>query len=123
MPALSRGLLPTPGELLVPFPSRDSGWRRRVAGLGDELYRLVDGAYGAQADEAGCLVLWRRGRGVGGGEEDERVGGVLLAEGVGLGRGLEEGGCWGGFDGQSTGCLSVGLTVMIFKELARATRQ
>lgn len=40
-------VLPPPSEPLVPFPSRNTSRRHGVAGLGDELYGLVDGGYGA----------------------------------------------------------------------------
>lgn len=52
-------MLPPPSEPLVPFPSGDGSRRLRVAGLGDELYRLVDGGYGAQAHDG--FFAWERG--------------------------------------------------------------
>lgn len=78
----------------MPLSPGNSGRRLGPAGLGYELDGLVDGGYG---DQPGRLP-WRRGFWVrqGGGQEDQRVGSVLLPEGVGLVRGFEEGGGRGG---------------------------
>lgn len=83
--------------------------RRGISRLRDQLDRFMHRRDGAQPGATGgCrlgsvpgfVALRRHGRWLGGLEEYEGVGGVLLPQGVGLVRGgLEEGGGRGGVDG------------------------
>lgn len=99
-PSRQRTSSPGLAKLLMPFPLGGHHGGGGGLGLRDELDCLVEGGYGAQ----GGLIVG----GGGGLQQDEGVGGVLLAEGPGLVVGGPEQAC-GGRGLEAQGGRAVGL--------------